>query len=81
MDVFKEEKDTIIKNNLDEKLIRKQISIVGNKWIKTSADAQNDVITFAHTLSPVSAQANQKFGLEQNETITLLDQDNTFERL
>lgn len=34
MDVFKEEKDTIIKNNLDEKLIRKQISIVGNKWIK-----------------------------------------------
>lgn len=52
---------------------------VGNKWIKTSADAQNDVITFAHTLSPVSAQANQKFGLEQNETITLLDQDNTFE--
>lgn len=34
MDVFKEEKDTIIKNNLDEKLIRKQISSIGNKWIK-----------------------------------------------
>ena len=34
MDVFKEEKDTIIENKLDEKLIRKQISIVGNKWIK-----------------------------------------------
>lgn len=34
MDVFKEKKETVIKNNLDEKLIRKQISIVGNKWIK-----------------------------------------------
>lgn len=34
MDVFKEEKDTIIENKLDEKMIKKQISIVGNKWIK-----------------------------------------------
>lgn len=51
----------------------------GNKWIRTATNANNDSITFAHALSPISANANTKYGLVADETINLLDGDNTFE--
>ena len=52
---------------------------VGNKWIRTAATEGSDTLTFAHTLSPISSKANTKYGLVQDETINLLDSDNTFE--
>ena len=52
---------------------------VGNKWIRTASTPGSDTLTFAHTLSPISSQANTKYGLVQDETINLLDGDNTFE--
>lgn len=52
---------------------------VGNKWLRTATTASSDTLTIAHTLSPISSQADTKYGLEQDETINLLDRDNTFE--
>ena len=52
---------------------------VGNKWLRTATTPSSDTLTLAHTLSPISSQANTAYGLEQNETINLLDGDNTFE--
>ena len=51
----------------------------GNKWIRTATNATNDSMTFAHALSPISTQANTAYGLQQDETVNLLDTDNTFE--
>lgn len=52
---------------------------VGNKWLRTASTPGSDTLTFAHTLSPISSQANTKYGLVQDETINLLDGDNIFE--
>ena len=52
---------------------------MGNKWLRTAANGTNDSMTFAHALSPISSQANTKYGLESNQTVNLLDGDNTFE--
>lgn len=52
---------------------------MGNKWIRTATNASSDTMTFAHALSPISSQANTKYGLQQDETVNLLDADNTFE--
>ena len=52
---------------------------MGNKWLRTATNASSDTMTFAHALSPIATQANTKYGLEADETINLLDEDNTFE--
>lgn len=51
----------------------------GNKWIRTATAPGSDTMTFAHALSPISSQANTKYGLEADETVNILDGDNTFE--
>lgn len=52
---------------------------MGNKWLRTATNATSDTMTFAHTLSPISAQAHTKYGLVSDQTVNLLDTDNTFE--
>ena len=52
---------------------------MGNKWIKTATDTTSDTMTFAHALSPISSHANIAYGLQQDETVNILDGDNTFE--
>lgn len=52
---------------------------MGNKWLRTATNASSDTMTFAHALSPIATQANTKYGLEADETVNLLDGDNTFE--
>ena len=51
----------------------------GNKWIRTATTPGSDTMTFAHTLSPISTQANTKYGLVSDQTVQILDGDNTFE--
>lgn len=52
---------------------------MGNKWIRTATNTTSDTMTFAHILSPISSQANTAYGLQQDETVNVLDGDNTFE--
>lgn len=51
----------------------------GNKWLRFATTPASDVMTIAHTLTPISAQANTDYGLISDKTIDILDRDNTFE--
>lgn len=53
-----------------------------NKWLKVSADADQKILYIGHKTSEFAdeAKANKYYGLEQNETVASLDEDdNTFE--
>ena len=51
-----------------------------NKWLKVSADADHKVLYIGHEVNTFSdGEANKYYGLEQNESVTSLDEDNTFE--
>lgn len=66
--------DIVAENTQDKFTIN-----TGNKWIRTATAPDSDAITFAHALSPISSQANTKYGLVADETVNILDGDNTFE--
>ena len=55
----------------------------GNKWIRTATAPGSDAMTFAHALSTVVSKKADgtyiEYGLCQDETINILDGDNTFE--
>lgn len=51
-----------------------------NKWIKTSADDKSHILFIGHEVHDFeSGEANKYYGLERDESVASLDEDNKFE--
>lgn len=52
-----------------------------NKWIKISTNPNTDTLSIGHEVHSFAdqAEANKYYGLEQDESVASLDNDNTFE--